>query len=250
MNLLHPVPVLFPDIDTCHLPCVLLHPVPALFPDIDTSAARPSSRGARIQSLFSNVLTRSSFLKHRILAVLSSQDLIVKRATRAAGDKTATHKFHLAATTTGTAADAAADASSSSTPPAYFPTWDVDAHWSRILSGDSPSALAHEYAAFKRQLAADKRTDWVARAVTGTSTAGQLRDLPSERDIWAWDRRKAGLTTDLERTHLSARRARARPGKERERLGAQAQAQALGRYGVVDGRPMDGPQGQTYFKEA
>lgn len=139
-----------------------------------------------------------SFLKNQILAVLTSQDLIRKRVTPADG-KVQKHQFHL-------------NLENPTLPPSLstsIPTWDTHAHWSRILSGERPSALAHEYAKYKSSISSVKRD---SRFDTG-------KVLRSERDVWAWSGRQEGLTTVLERDHLNVRRARARPGKERQRLG-------------------------------
>lgn len=144
----------------------------------------------------------SSFLKNRILPVLSSQDLIVKSSKATFATPAGSFAWSLKPPSEIPESDP--------NPP---PTWDTDAHWNRLLSGSSPSALAYAYEAHRAEVKEHKR---LAALADPTNRVARR----TERDVWAWEGRAEGLTTILERTHLNVRKARGRPEKERARVEA------------------------------
>ncbi|KAK8864550.1 hypothetical protein IAR55_001800 [Kwoniella newhampshirensis] len=152
----------------------------------------------------------TSFLKHRVLPILQSQDLIRKSV----------HHPSASTSTPSSSANATAQTSKSKptfrwtlTPPSSTPSslstpaWSLPHHWDRILAGETPGKLHAE-------LSQNKMARQVEEKERGFAS-GKLRR--TEREMWAWEGRAEGLTTRLERLHLNKRRANARPAKERRR---------------------------------
>ena len=85
--------------------------------------------------------------------------------------------------------------------------------WTRLLSGEHPGRVsAHLQAVLsEREKAAKERL----------YASGKAKR--PEREVWEWEGREMELTTRLERGHLSKRRARARPKKERRLMAARKQ---------------------------
>lgn len=160
-----------------------------------------SQRGIRL-SLLGTFESKSradgSFLKSRVLPVLASQDLIIKSSKATPVTPAGTFAWSLAPST-----------------PSETSTWDTEAHWDRLLSpgyGESPGSVA---LAYKTHQAEVKRLKRLAAQDDPANRAARR----TEREVWAWEGRAEGLTTELERRHLNVRKARGRPEKERARLG-------------------------------
>lgn len=148
--------------------------------------------GSILPSSSRSELIRYSFLKRRVLPVLASQSLIIKKATRTGialpGQRIKGHlsfAWHL-------------------TQPKDGP-WNRTEHWNRLLSGELPGKPAEEYQTF---LASRDKATRDKRFASG-------RDQRTEREIWQWQRRPSEISTRLQRMHLSTRRQNARDGKER-----------------------------------
>jgi hypothetical protein len=145
---------------------------------------------------YENVSADDSFLKTRILPVLSSQDLIVKSSKPTIATPAGTFAWSLA---------------SPESPTDDSPRWDTEAHWDRLLSRDSPGKVAQAYTQYRSELKEHKK---LAAQTDPTNRAARR----TEREVWEWEGRQEGVTTILEREHLNVRRARGRPEKERLRL--------------------------------
>ncbi|KAK4689288.1 hypothetical protein P7C73_g824, partial [Tremellales sp. Uapishka_1] len=163
----------------------------------------------------------ASFLKSRILPILASQDLIEKKAVFGSTSKSATTKSgsdkpHWIWTLS------AREPPASSTPS----PWDRTAHWTALIDGESPASLAHQYAQIKSELAS-------ARKEVLYDTGKARRTV---RDVMAWEGRRDGLTTRLERLHLNVRRSRNRPAKERKRADEVNLRESLAREGEAIAR--------------
>ena len=130
-----------------------------------------------------------SFLKRRILPRLSHEGLITISPDK---NDHGQFKFRLA------------------NPPAT-PGWSPEQHWSQLIAGAPPSALAGEHK--RRMLAlAEER-------ITQRNLSPEQRADP--RAVMNWMKRAEGLSVKLERQHLNVRRGNARPGKERARIAAE-----------------------------
>ncbi|WWD03352.1 hypothetical protein V865_001404 [Kwoniella europaea PYCC6329] len=141
----------------------------------------------------------TSYLKSQILARLSSQSLLIK-----------------------TPSHPSSPSSGSSGKPTFVwrlnnpkqsnlstPSWDYPSHWNSLISGEkTPGQTYHEF----KQNQLERREEEKQRALDG----GKV--LRTERQIWEWDGRKDGLTTNMERLHLNKRRRDKRPLKERRNL--------------------------------
>ncbi|WVQ67283.1 uncharacterized protein L199_005478 [Kwoniella botswanensis] len=141
----------------------------------------------------------TSYLKSQILARLSSQSLLIK-----------------------TPSHPSSSSSGSSGKPTFVwrlnnpkqsnlstPSWDYPSHWDSLISGEkTPGETYYEY----KQNQLERREEEKQRALD----SGKV--LRTERQIWEWDGRKDGLTTNMERLHLNKRRREKRPQKERRNL--------------------------------
>lgn len=145
-----------------------------------------------------------SFLKKRILPVLSSQDLIVKSSKPTFATPVGTFAWSL---------KPPVDPALSESNPNPPPSWNTDDHWDRLIAAsERPGSVAYQFNAYRAEVKTHKRL----AALDNPSNRAARR---TEREIWAWEERAEGLTTTLERTHLNVRRANGRPEKERARLG-------------------------------
>ncbi|OCF60996.1 hypothetical protein L486_00640 [Kwoniella mangroviensis CBS 10435] len=142
----------------------------------------------------------TSYLKSQILARLSSQSLLIKSPSH----------------------PSSSSSSGSSGKPTFVwrlnnpkqsnlstPSWDYPSHWDSLISGEkTPGQTYYEY----KQNQLERREEEKQRALD----SGKV--LRTERQIWEWDGRKDGLTTNMERSHLNKRRREKRPLKERRNL--------------------------------
>jgi hypothetical protein len=112
------------------------------------------------------------YLKTRVLPILSSQGLITKSKS------SKTHQYSLT------------------------PTEIIPEHWSRLLSGESPSQLGYEYTTTKTALALERK---------------ELR-APEERLMWYRSGKEMGrLAVPLDRGYLNRRKSKKRYGDLKER---------------------------------
>ncbi|WVN88570.1 uncharacterized protein L203_103781 [Cryptococcus depauperatus CBS 7841] len=87
-------------------------------------------------------------------------------------------------------------------------SWSTSEHWERLVGGEHPGAVGRDYELHQKDLRSAER----GKAID----SGKVKR--TEEEMWAWEDRKVGLTTNKERGHLNDRRQAARPAKERRRL--------------------------------
>ncbi|WVW84112.1 hypothetical protein I302_106141 [Kwoniella bestiolae CBS 10118] len=108
------------------------------------------------------------------------------------------------------------------------PQWNYPGHWDSLISGEkTPGELYYEYNANKAARSEEEKQ----RGLDG----GKV--LRTEKEIWAWEGRVDGLTTNLERGHLNRRRRDGRPAKERRNL--------QGYEGLLGGAEVEGLEKQV-----
>ncbi|WWD17134.1 hypothetical protein CI109_101571 [Kwoniella shandongensis] len=150
----------------------------------------------------------TSFLKHRVLPILQSQDLI-RKSVHHTSPITSTSSSSTQSPPVKSKPSFRWTLVSSPTTPSNLttPAWSLPEHWNRLLSGETPGRLHAELTANK----SSRKSEEKERAFD----SGKLRR--NEREIWGWEGREEGLTTRLERLHLNKRRGGKRPEKERRR---------------------------------
>ncbi|WRT66542.1 uncharacterized protein IL334_003501 [Kwoniella shivajii] len=162
----------------------------------------------------------TSFLKSRILAVLQSQDLLLKSPRKSSSSSSSSTPSTPSGSGSSSSGGSSSSNSSSGKPTFVWKIssprqsnlstsqWDFPNHWDRLIQGVSPGQLSAEYTSNKIARQKEERERGL--------DSGKLRR--TEKEIWDWQGRKDGITTTLERLHLNKRRAEARPKKERNRI--------------------------------
>lgn len=147
-----------------------------------------------------------SFLKNHVLPTLQSQNLIHKHVVHLddseSASSTPSKRGNAKRQFVWSLRDLP-DVESQST------SWSYSEHWQRLLSGAQPEDVGAEHKHFLEQLKKDERRQAIESGA----------ERRTEEEIWAWEDRKVGVTTEKERGHLNKRRGLKRPQKEWKRYG-------------------------------
>ncbi|OXC68363.1 hypothetical protein AYX13_03067 [Cryptococcus neoformans] len=148
----------------------------------------------------------TNFLKHHVLPTLQSQNLIHKHVVpledSEAGPSTSSKRGQARRQFVWSLRELP-EVEGQST------SWSYPEHWQRLLSGAHPKDIGAEHKGFLEQLKKDQRRQAVESGA----------ERRTEEEIWAWEDRKMGVTTQKERGHLNKRRELKRPEKEWKRYG-------------------------------